>query len=264
MDFFDSLVHPTPDGQWLQTPFDARLDRLIRDMEDGGVDRACLVGIAEVMRNEDVLQMARAHPGRLVPIAGFNPASFDTTDAVKAAVAEIARAGFAGIKLHCRFNRYDPLDARALAAVDAAGACGLPAFVCTLFRQPTRVTLHPADIVDRLAKACPKTRIVLLHGGASSLLDLFELGRMHDHLIIDLSFTLLRYANSSLEADMRFMCRNLDQRVTFGSDFPEYMPSAAKKKILELTEDLPDEKRRAIFHGNLDRLFASWFERAPR
>jgi predicted TIM-barrel fold metal-dependent hydrolase len=260
MEFFDSLVHPTPDGQWLQTSFDARLERLIHDMDDGGVHRACLVGIADVMRNEDVMQMARAHPSRLVPIAGFNPTSYGDAEAAKEGVAEIARARFAGIKLHCRFNRYDPLDIRALAAVEAAGECGLPAFICTLFRQPTRATLHPADIVDRLAKACPHTKIVLLHGGASSILDLFELGRMHENLTIDLSFTMLRYANSSLESDMRFMCRNLDQRVTFGSDFPEYMPSAAKKKILELTEGLPDDKRSAIFHGNLDRLFTGWFE----
>ena len=34
------------------------------------------------------------------------------------------------------------------------------------------------DVVDVVANECPETRMVLLHGGGSALLDLFEMGRM--------------------------------------------------------------------------------------
>src|SRR5947207_2248420 len=83
-------------------------------------------------------------------------------------------------------------------------------------------TRYDADIMDAIAVSCPATRIVLLHGAPSQLFDVFELVRMHAQLILDLSFTILRYAKSSLDADMRFVMANLDQRVSLGSDFPEY------------------------------------------
>jgi len=256
---FDSLVHVTRDGTWLGARrYDASLARLLAEMELLGSCRACLVAIADHADNETVVQCARLFPDRFVPIGSINPCAMADSQEVEAAVADLARRGFAGLKLHARLNQYDPLDPRSLTAMDAAGRHGLVLFLCTLFRQRGRALPGAADIVDQIANRCGNTKIVLLHGGGASALDLFELVRMHAHLVLDLSFTMLRYAGSSLDLDISFLCRELDQRLTVGSDFPEYTPTEALERVLKLTAELPSEKRENILWRNLDNLFADW------
>ena len=259
MIFFDSLVHATPDGRWLgATRYDASLQRLLSEMNQSGVDRACLVAIADHIDNDYVARVAQLHPDRFVPIASLNPCSASSLPAVAEAVDELHQRGFAGIKLHPRLNQYDPLDPRCLEAIGAAGNHHLVVFIDTLFRQPAQPTRSTPDIVDQIATRCRDTRMVLLHAGGPAMLELFELGRMHSHLLLDLSFTLLRYAGSSVDLDIRFMCQNLDQRVTIGSDFPEYVPSQAMNRILELSEGIPKAKMDNVLYRNLSNLFATW------
>ena len=263
MNRFDSLVHATRDGSWIGTSrHDVSIDRLIRELDHAGVARACLVGIPRYADNETVARAAAAYPGRFVPIGGIDPTAHADSAAVEDAVAQLAAQHFAGIKLHPRLGGYDPLDPRALAAIRAAGKRGLAAFVCTLSRRPDAPTRHPADIVDHLATACRDTRIVLLHGGGTAMMDLFELVRMHHHLLLDLSFSVLRYRGSSLDLDMRFLCEHLDQRLVVGSDFPEFTPAEAFARVDELIAGLPAAKRENILHGNLTRLFETWTDRA--
>jgi predicted TIM-barrel fold metal-dependent hydrolase len=255
MSFFDSLVHATADGRWLEgTSYDASLTRLLAEMDRAGVERACLVGIADHPSNAVVSAFARQHPQRFVPIAGFNPAAHSGELEVAAALAELARTGAAGIKLHSRLNDYDPLDPRCLTAIDAAGDLGLPVFFCTICQQRSRSVGSIVEIVDRLATRPSRARIVLLHGGGTAILDLFELVRMHAHLLLDLSFTILRYAGSSLDLDLSYLMQQLDQRLVLGSDFPQYTPMQALERFDELSVGLSDHKRANILHANLERL----------
>jgi predicted TIM-barrel fold metal-dependent hydrolase len=256
---FDSLVHATPDGRWLSGKgHDARLETLVCRMDEAGVERACLVAIAGLIDNEWVARAAKQHPRRLVPIGSIDPVQAANEGEVERAVAGLRRQGFAGLKLHPRANGYDPLESRCLRAIRTAGQNGLVVYLDTLFRQRGRPTCCAADIVDRIVNASPETRVVLLHGGGTEALDLFELVRLHANLVLDLSFTLLRYAGSSLDLDLAFLCRHLDQRLTVGSDFPEYQPAETFERLGLLTAGLDNVKRENIFFGNLSRLFAGW------
>lgn len=256
---FDSLVHATLDGRWpAKDGVDAGAERLLRDMDSAEVDKACLVAVSGLNENEDVEQIARAHPDRFVPIASVNPAAWGTEDEARVAVRQAADRGFAGIKLHPRLHRYDAAAPQCLAALRAAGEAGVPAFVCTLFRRTGAPVPSAADTVDLLANAAPETTLVLLHGGGTEALDLFELVRMHSHLRLDLSFTLLRYAGSSLDADLRFLVEHLDQRLVVGSDYPDYLPSEAFLRFHALTADLPRDKVQRVACDNMQALFAHW------
>src|SRR5260370_697123 len=143
---FDSLVHVTADGRWLgSSRHDASIERLLRELDRANIDRACVVAIADHIPNAVVGEVAERFPDRLAPIAGVNPANFRTAPAAAAAVAELSERHFAGVKLHPRLNRYDPLDERCLAAIESAGRHNLPVFLDTMFRQPGRATGSPAD-----------------------------------------------------------------------------------------------------------------------
>jgi predicted TIM-barrel fold metal-dependent hydrolase len=257
MKFFDSLTHVTRDGSWFgERHHDASLDRLVREMDQSGCYRACLVAIADYMDNQIVIESARAHPQRFVPIAGLNPHTMATTRRVEVALRQIKAQGYAGIKLHPRLNGYDPLDAKCIAAIDVAGELGLVVLLDTLFRRKGLATRHAPDVIDALVSACPDTRMLLLHGTGPTMMDLYEIVRCNDHLLLDLSFTLMRYrGNARLDADMNFLFRSTDQLVTIGSDFPEYDQASTLKRFAELSVGAEAQRLENITHRNLERLF---------
>jgi predicted TIM-barrel fold metal-dependent hydrolase len=253
---FDSLVHATRDGRWLSGRHDASVARLMAELDRASVARACLVGLPGVADNDFVLECARTAGDRLVPIAGVDPGLFKGQTDIGAEIESLARQGFAGVKLHPRLNGYDPLESRCLETMAAAGEHGLAVFLDTLFRQRQRATMHPADIVDRIANGCRGAAIVLLHGGGPAVLEFAELVALHPSLTLDLSFTLLKYAGSSLDADLRWVLEHLDERVVIGSDMPEFTPSETFSRAERLAEGLPPHKWANVAHRNLDRLFA--------
>jgi len=260
MQLFDSLTHITADGSWMgERRYDASLGHLLREMDAAGVGRACLVTIADHGDNDVTLAAARAHPQRFVPIAGLNPRPLPTLRRVEVAVADLAAQGFAGIKLHPRLNGYDPLDEKCIALIDAAAKHDLVIFLDTLFRRKGLATRHAPDVIDYLAAACPDTRMVLLHGTGPTMMELYEIVRCNDHLILDLSFTIMRYRGSDrLDADMRFLFQTTDQLVTIGSDFPEYSPAQMLERFRQLTAGIEPHRIDNITHKNLERLFASY------
>jgi predicted TIM-barrel fold metal-dependent hydrolase len=260
MKLFDSLTHVTRDGSWMgERIYDASLSRLLADMRVGGAYRACLVSIAEFVDNEVILESARAHPDLFVPIAGVNPRALPTLRRIDAVVAQIAALGFAGIKLHPRLNGYDPLDAKCIAAIEAAGQHGLVVLLDTLFRRKGLATKHAPDVIDQLAAACPETKILLLHATGTTMLDMYEIVRANDNLILDFSFTIMRYRGSSrLDADMNYLFRTTDQLISIGSDFPEYTPAAVMKRFMELSEGVEPQRIENITHRNLERFFADY------
>ena len=188
----------------------------MRELDACGPDtRACLVAIAGHASNDAVQEVSQKHPGRFIPVGSIDPGRCTDPVEVEREVEALAKQGFLGLKLHPRLNGYDPLHDHCLAAIEAAGRHGLAVFLCTLFRQRDLATRHPADIVDIIATNNRDTRIVLLHGTGATPLSLFEMVRMHAQLILDVSFTIMRYAGSSVDQDLRFIFQGLDQRITF-------------------------------------------------
>jgi len=227
----------------------------VTELDRAGVARACLVGLAGVVDNHYILECANASNERLVPIAGMDPSRCADDSSIVDEVAGLARDGFTGIKLHPRLNGYDPVGPDCVQAIRAASAHRMTVFLDTLFRQLPHATSSAADIVDRLAHECAGASIVLLHGGGAALLDVAEVVRLHPALTLDLSFTLMHYAGSSLDADIRWVMERLDQRVVIGSDMPEFTPADAFARAEQLAGGLASEKWANMAYGNLQRLF---------
>ncbi len=234
---------------------------MLAELEQCAPARACLVAIAGVIDNETVLETAKQYPDQFVPIGSINPVTAAGEREIAKAVAHLVGQGFAGLKLHPRLNGYDPLDPK----VDSArcrrprATMGLIVFLDTLFRQQGRATRNAADVVDALAVAAPHTHMILLHGGGSQLLAVSEVVAVHPHLTLDLSFTIHRFSDSSVEADLRFLMRTFDRRMVVGSDFPEYHPLATRDRVHELCEDLDPVKSANVRSANLECLLAPWF-----
>jgi predicted TIM-barrel fold metal-dependent hydrolase len=161
--------------------------------------------------------------------------------------------GFRGIKLHPRFSGLTRRLGLLGPTLRAAGEAGLVVFLCTYLHG--RLADYPGtdplfDLVESLRQA-PTTRVVLVHGGDVRLLQYAELVRHNPNLLLDLSLTLMKYAGSSLDADLRFLFRHLDQRICIGTDWPEYSAQAVRARFEDLTGDVTLQKRRNAAFCNL-------------
>src|SRR5690606_18076936 len=96
-----------------------------------------------------------------------------------------------------------------------------------------------------------KARILIMHGGVHELLRYSELVRTCPNLLLDLSFTLLKYQGSSLDLDIMYLFRKLDQRICIGSDYPDFSPSQLRQRLAALCQGVSKSKLNNIFYKNL-------------
>jgi len=256
----DSLTHVTPDGRWFNTAYDASEERLLREMEEVNVERAVVTGLAGFISNDFVLEVCGRHPGRLVPAASFNPAAHaGPRDAAMALRIELESSPFGILKLHPRLGGYDPSDVRCLAVLDELAGWSRPPLVwlCTLLYAPGVITLKsPVATLRDLVVRYPTLEFVLVHGGGVSVLELAEAIRGCENATLDLSFTLYRYAESSVWLDLKYLVRSFDRRTIYGSDFPEKGLRESFSVFERLTVDVDPDARDRIAGGNLTRLLA--------
>lgn len=248
---FDTLAHPTLTGSWLKSGKDAGFDTLAASLADAGYLGAAAVGIwgVEGYADEAFAAACARHP-RLVPVAGFNPGH---ATSLADEMQRLRALGYGAIKVHPRFTGLD-LSSPDLGRVFAAAAeHGLVVFFCTY--QHCGIAHYPLEdpflALVRALKAAPSTRVVLLHGGDVQLLRYAELVRFNDNLLLDLSLTILKYAGSSLDADLRFLFQRFDRRIAIGSDHPEYDHRQLRVRFEELASGIASDKAENIAFRNI-------------
>ena len=179
MQLFDSLTHVTRDGSLVgERHYDASLAGAAEG-HGRGRTRTAPAWSRSPTTSTTTSSSSRRGPTRTgsCPSRGSIRARCPRCAASRRWSRRLAAQGFAGIKLHPRLNGYDPLDAKCMAALDAAGQHGLVILLDTLFRRRGLATTNAPDAIDYLANACPDTRILLLHAAGPSMLELFEIVR---------------------------------------------------------------------------------------
>lgn len=255
---FDSLTHVTADGRWFHTTLDASERELQRQLDASETKRAMVVALAGHIENQFVLDACGRDPARLIPCASINPADYaGPADAKTALRAELRDSAYKAVKLHPRLGRYDPLDPRCLAIFEelASWAQPLPVWLDTLFYfRGGTLQKPPVDAIHQIVGSFPTVVFVLLHGGGSWILQVAEAIRDCPNAFLDISFTLQRYRSSSIAADLRYLLESFDQRMVFGSDFPEISISKAVENFREAAAGLPADKCANVLGGNLTRI----------
>lgn len=256
---FDSLSHPTLSGDWFGRGLDASFETLARDMRESSFARACAVGLAgqEEYEHDAFAARCRAFP-QLVPIAGVAP---KPTAEIERELDMVRDLGFRGIKLHPRTSRFGYDDPRLIDTFKSAARRGLPVFLCTYFhasidRYPNA---DPLYAVARALKAAPDTRLVLLHGGTVELMRWMQFARHTPGILFDISFTLVRYRGSSLDADLAWLFEGFHDRTCIGTDHPECRHSEVDARFRELAAKATPDAARKIGGLNLARFLGVEF-----
>jgi predicted TIM-barrel fold metal-dependent hydrolase len=254
----DSLTHVTPDGRWFSTSFDASEGRLLRDMDNTGVDKSVVVALAGYIENDFVGEVCARHPDRLIPGASINPLVYQTP---KEAIAELrslrSRFPYAVLKLHPRLNKYDPLDPGCLSFLEemAAEDSRLPLWLDTLFPYPgASLRKSAVDAIRELVERFPSLTFVLLHACGSDILRLSQSVRDYPNAWIDLSYTVRKSRGEPGEEDFKEAVQRFKSKMVFGSDFPEIALPEALETFHLYQFDLRAEDRASVLGGRLEQI----------
>jgi predicted TIM-barrel fold metal-dependent hydrolase len=255
--FFDSNTHPTLTGRWSEQCVQPTFENLSQEISSSGAAGACAVGLwgVENYSHREFIEECRRF-GNLVPIAGFAPSRSPN---IKEELSLIKSLGYKGLKIHPRVCRSDLKDHKReyVETLRAAYERELTVFYCTFLSIEVEQfpSYDPFWALVDILKDAPKTKLILVHGGLTRLLLYAELARFNPNILLDLSFTIMKFEGSSLDDDIKFLFRTLDQRLCVGSDYPEYGIDAVKKRVARLGAGLPAAKLRGIYGGNLSRFF---------
>ncbi len=214
----DAHTHVTADGKWFHTSHDASVGNLLRQMDIAGIERAVLLPISGVTSNQFVSDCVREYKGRFIGFGALSVKSWkDDTE-------QIVQLGLDGIKLHPRIQG-ETLRAWLEAGIlHKIADMGLPLMVCG-WPQSKTDQVAIADIgpleVDRIAKILPSLKIIIAHLSGHFFWDAFFCARSNDNVFLDCSYFFEFMRGTSLEQDFWKVIKKIDQKIIFGSDFPE-------------------------------------------
>lgn len=248
---FDSLTHPMPNGDWLEPRYAGRSRAvdLAEAMRANRVNRALAVGMGESVGGyseaDYAVWVTESVPGAL-PIAWWEPGQRCDPDRLRS-------LGYWGVKIHPRLCG---IDFRHPELPGLIRDVGMPVLLCTYNYEKGRSSEgRQLDDVLALLDQCGDSPVVLLHGGVLHCLEWAEAIRPYPNVLLDLSFTMTRFAGSSLELDMRHLFTNFDRRLCVGSDHPELSLDVFRERFDVLSDGIEADKAHNVAHRNLERLF---------
>jgi predicted TIM-barrel fold metal-dependent hydrolase len=256
----DANAHATPDGRWFGTRHDASLGRLLGELDAAGVDRAVLTGLAGAIPTDYVLALCAEAGGRLLPVGPFDPCAHATpAQACAGARRELSARGLLGVKLHPRLGGYDVLDDRVLAFLDDLATWDerLAVWICTFLHVPgMRARSGHVEALCEIVGRRPELQFVLAHGGGPNLLSLATAVRGAPNALVDVSFTITRYHGTSVDLDLAHLLTTFENRLVFGSDFPEADPGRSRALLERLATGAKPDALEKVLGGNLCRALA--------
>ena len=231
-------------------------EMLLLDMDECGVDVAVVNAIEGWASNEDVSDMVKAHPGRLVGFAWVG----DPRDG-KSSAEELEHAveslGLRGLKLHPPFQGFSPADPEVVPLLRRAADLGVPTFIHAAPWPGGNFATCLPEHIDALKHRVPEAEIIVGHMGAPRFLDLTMLA-YQPGVYVETSGGLNMVADLfGLEFAARFIRSLGVENVLFGSDWTRSgNVEAFMDQNLDLVErmDLTHEERDLIKGGNARKL----------
>jgi predicted TIM-barrel fold metal-dependent hydrolase len=257
---FDTNAHPTVDGAWIDGRSLCDFGRTEKKLREAGFTHACAVALPGVGSYEPKAFAAAARRGGdfWVPIAAWNSTSYEFAHAV-ATMKNLVAMGYRGVKVHPRLLKHMPEAEELGIVVAAAHEVGIPTLICSYpFGNPaSNLRGNLLEILSRALQQCPQAPVMLLHAGCVDFLRFVEFARANANVLLDLSFTIMKYEGSSMDADLQFAFRTFDQRICLGSDFPEFefVDVCSRFHQLAMTTGIDQKKARNIALLNACRFF---------
>jgi predicted TIM-barrel fold metal-dependent hydrolase len=249
----DAHVNITHNGKWFKTNYDASLERLFGEMEEANIEKCLLIAMPLATTNTYIASVVEKYPDKFRGLGHL-----DFSQGLKKQVDEIIAMGLSGIKIHPRMqnvnlcdNIYDSLwkylDTKSIRVlVDG-------------YYQVSASTMLIQQLLplayERHIRTYKNVTFILAHAGCHRVMDSFFLCRSYKNFYCDLSYSINIFQNTSFYQDYRFLIQHTDQKVLFGSDFPEITLSNARRSYEILAKECLEEKGRNVSGQNAYTLF---------
>jgi len=260
---FDSLTHPMPNADWLHERYRGKnsITALMAQMRTANICKAFAVGLGENIggyNEATYAQWVRTNTPDLLPIAFCN-LQMAIGMGADAYVQYLKALGYVGLKIHPRIARFTLAHPLLPQIIQCAHQHQLVVMLCTYYWSADE-NCYESDIraLHALLCAVDGCKVILLHGGVIKLLEVAEIVRYFPKVLLDLSFTLCKFAGSSLDLDIRYLFTQFDQRICIGSDSPEFTPMELRTRFDSLSSGLFDAKVARIAAGNLHQFMEQW------
>jgi uncharacterized protein len=225
-----------------------------------GVDKAIVVGFRAfhsgfAVPNEYVADYVRLHPEKLIGFASVDPAHDPVRDTLEHAIDDLK---LRGVKLGPIYQNLHPMDAKLVPVYEFCQSRNLPVIIHQAATFPRKAPLKYAlpILLEEVALAFPRLRMVLAHLGHPWINETLVLIRKHPNLFADISALHYRpwqFYNALIAAKEYGVLPKL----LFGSDYPYTTPEAtieALKHFNQLVAGTPlpqlgEEEIEALIHS---------------
>lgn len=253
---FDSLTHPCLSSVWdyecVEIP--ASFENLILQMKQNNYKGGLAVGLMGIgnYSEKEFIKRVREYEEFLFPISPISLDEFTCVKEIVKKVEGLVELGYIGVKLHPRIANFD-LTHKFLA--DTIKICNdhmLIPLLCTYYYSSNpHVQKNNSGYLIELLLKLDKEKIILMHSGGIKLLETIEIARAFKWILLDLSFTILKYKGSSIESDILYAMNSFDRRICIGSDHPSYTPLQLRKEFDSLCKHISEEKAINIGYSNI-------------
>jgi len=253
---FDSLTHPMPNGNWLDNRWDGKnkIDELAFEMKRNTIEWAFAVGMGNSIGNyslDNYANFVRETSDKMFPIA-YLDLKGTSEKSISESLLKIKKNNYLGIKIHPRFSQIKMTDSLIRSSIKAANDLDLIVLVCSYYWSSDRINGY-LDLQQMIEHSADE-KFILMHGGGVHLLEVAEQVKFTPNIILDLSFTMSKYAGSSIDLDIKYVMNSLDRKVCIGSDSPEFTQQHLRERFDLLAAELPREKQENIAYKNLLKL----------
>lgn len=257
---FDSLTHPTISGDWLLPGYKGKssLKLLLQELDKQNIVKALAVGMKGIgcYKEEKYAGFINSNSDILIPVAFCDVNSLKNTAECGKYLKKLKRFGYKGIKLHPRLGNFTLKNKFLPIIIKLANDNGLPVLLCTYFYSDREGShSNNSESLVSMMEQIPEEKLILTHAGAVNLMNYIEIARAFKNVLLDLSFTLVKYAGSSLDLDIKYAFENFDSRICIGSDFPEISIETMKNRFNLFSGKISTGKTENIAFKNLNSFF---------
>ena len=254
-EYFDSLAHPTLDGNWIngKKGFSfAEYDEILLHTPNLIGSVICgLPGVGSFSPEPFLNACQKLSSKKYI----FPVAPLESTNNIANQIYKLKEIGYKGIKIHSRLLNIEYNIEILNELFSIALKLRMPIFLCTFCysNNSNQTTIDLYKLLVNALKISPKTDLVLVHGGVHDLMLFYELAREAEHVLLDLSYTLLKY-KSIYSKQFRFLFNHFDRKLLIGSDFPEFNYEHFELELFSLLDGIHLDKINNICSYNIIRL----------
>jgi len=216
--FHFKLADGTDSSISLGKGIDVSVNKLLSDMDECRVDKACVVAFPEIASNEFLSKVVKSHPDRLVGFVWVNNPR--TSQSVKELEKAVNELGLKGLKLHPGIQGFSPADPEIVPLIRKAAELNVPIFI-HMYPYPPHGDFHNCLVehIPLLWKRVPKATILIGHMGFPRFLDLLTIALLPG-VYAETSWGLTTMADLyGINFSTKFIRRIGADNIVFGSDW---------------------------------------------